>query len=524
MAQETAIIIGAGPAGLTAAYELLDRTDKKPIVYEMTGDIGGLSKTVNHNGNRIDIGGHRFFSKSDRVMKWWLDFLPLQGAPSIDDILFNRDVPLSNKKEAPDPEKTDIVMLVRNRLSRILFLRKFFDYPVTLNFNTLKNLGIKQIIKIALSYFKIRIFPIKEEKNLEDFFTNRFGKELYCLFFKDYTEKVWGVPCSKISPEWGGQRVRGLSVTKAILHAVRNVVLKDSSLARKDTETSLIEQFFYPKLGPGQMWETVAKAIQEKGGEIYLHHKAVGLKMDGQLITEIKVKDMLTGKVETRRGDYLFSSMPVKDLIQSIEVNIPKNVLEIAKRLEYRDFITVGLLLKELKVKNQTREKTINDIIPDNWIYIQENDVKLGRIQIFNNWSPYMVNNRDTIWIGLEYFCSEGDKLWEKSDEDLAEFAIDELATIDIIDNKEVLDFVVIRVPKTYPAYFRAYKQFSEIRDFTDNIANLFLVGRNGMHRYNNMDHSMMTAMLSVDNIIENIKTKGNIWEVNIEEQYHEEP
>jgi len=481
--QKTAIIVGAGPAGLTAAYELLNRTDIKPIIYEMTGDIGGISKTINYKGNRIDIGGHRFFSKSDRVMRWWKNILSSQ-------------------------------MLTRRRLSRIFFMRKLFNYPVSLNLNTFSNLGFRRIIKIGLSYIKTRFSPIKNEGSLEDFFINRFGKELYLTFFKDYTEKVWGIPCNKIRPEWGRQRIKGLSISKTLLHAVKK---------QKNIETSLIGQFMYPKLGPGQMWEQVAGIIKEKGGEIHLKHKVIGLKRYDNKIVEAVVKEKTANEPITKTADYFFSTMPVKELIQSLGNDMPQEIQQVAQGLMYRDFITVGLLLRKLKIKNETRIKTINNLVPDNWIYIQERDVKLGRIQIFNNWSPYMVKDENTVWIGLEYFCNEGGELWNKTDESFAKFAIDELAKIDIIEKEDVLDKVVIRMPKTYPAYFGAYDQFHLIKNFTDKFENLFLIGRNGMHRYNNQDHSMLTAMTAVENIINNIKSKHNIWAVNTEDEYHEE-
>ncbi|MCL6473009.1 MAG: NAD(P)/FAD-dependent oxidoreductase [Firmicutes bacterium] len=523
MKQKSAIIIGAGPAGLTAAYELLNKTDIKPIIFEMTGDIGGISKTVNYKGNRIDIGGHRFFSKSDRVMQWWQDILPLQGKPSRDDILLERAVPLSKDADAPDPEKTDKVMLIRSRLSRIFFLRKFFDYPVTLNLNTFANLGLVRVARIGLSYIKVRLMPIREERSLEDFFINRFGKELYLTFFKDYTEKVWGIPCSEINPEWGAQRIKGLSITKAVFHALKSIFSKDSSISQKDTETSLIGQFMYPKLGPGQMWEEVVRKIQGKGAEIYLNHQVVEIKPKDNKIAEVKVKDMATGKTKTIKGDYFFSTMPVRELVQAFTEGVPPRVSKIAKGLIYRDFITVGLLLKKLKIKNKTKHKTFNDIIPDNWIYIQERDVKIGRLQVFNNWSPYLVKNENTVWVGLEYFCNEGDELWSMTDKDFTEFAIGELAKIDIIEKSDVLDSMVLRMPKAYPAYFGTYGQFDTIRSFVDKFDNLFLIGRNGMHRYNNMDHSMLTAMVAVENIINGVTTKDNIWAVNAEKEYHEE-
>ena len=519
---KTAIIIGAGPAGLTAAYELLQNTNIKPIIFEATSDIGGISKTINYKGNRIDLGGHRFFSKSERVMKWWQNVLPLQGAPSKDDLMLNRKIPLSKDNNAPDPQKQNEVMLVRSRLSRIFFLRKFFDYPISLNLKTLQNLGLLRIIRIGWSYLTIRFFSIKKEKTLEDFFINRFGKELYLTFFKDYTEKVWGVSCSKIKPEWGAQRVKGLSITKAIIHALKNIFSKDKSLDQKKTETSLIEQFLYPKYGPGQLWEKVAELISEKGGEVNLNQKVIGFETNNNQIISITIRNEKTGKESKIEGDYVFSTMPVKDLIKSMGEQIPKEVKKVSEGLIYRDFVTVGLLLKKMKIKNETKFKTMNNIVPDNWIYIQERDVKVGRLQIFNNWSPYMVKDENNVWIGLEYFCNEGDELWCMADKDFAEFAIDEFYKINLIEKKNVLDSVVIRMPKTYPAYFGSYDKFNKIRKFTDKFENLFLIGRNGMHRYNNQDHSMLSAMIAVENITNNIKTKDNIWKVNTEEEYHE--
>lgn len=515
--QGTAIIIGAGPAGLTAAYELVHRTEIKPIIYEMTGDIGGLARTVNYKGNRIDTGGHRFFSKSNRVIQWWLNILPLQRAPSKDDIKFKRYVPLSKEANGPDPEKTDRVMLIRNRVSRIFFLRKFFNYPLSIDFKIFSNLGAMRILRIVLSYLRSRLFPIREERTLEDFFINRFGREMYLTFFENYTEKVWGIPCKKIKADWGSQRIKGLSITKAIADAVRKIFfLNGLSLAQKNIETSLIKQFMYPKFGPGQLWEEIARIVEAKGGKIYLNHRTTGLRYQDSKIVEVEVKDETTGKIITAKGDYFFSTMPVKDLIQALGEEVPAEVQQIAGGLVYRDFVIAGLLLRRLKIGNKTsRIKTINGVIPDNWIYMQEKDVKVGRIQIFNNWSPYMVKDENTMWIGLEYFCNEGDWLWNKSDGELTRFAIDELIKIGFIEKEDFLDSVVIRVPKTYPAYNGVYGQFHIIRDFTDRFRNLFLVGRNGMHRYNNSDHSMLTAMVAVDNVINGIESKDNIWAVN---------
>ncbi len=525
--QQTAIIIGAGPAGLTAAYELLHKTKIKPIVFEASDDIGGISKTVNYKGNRIDIGGHRFFSKSDRVMEWWHNILPIEKTDASQSFTLKyqgktREIAGG---DGADPDKTDDVMLVRSRLSRIFWGGKFFNYPVTLEPSTIKNLGPWRVTKMGVSYIKARIKPLPE-KSLEEFYVNRFGRELYNTFFRDYTEKVWGVPCSKIAPDWGAQRVKGLSVTKAVTHAFKKQFAKKSAkdISQKGTETSLIEYFLYPKLGPGHMWETVAKIVRKKGGTVTKNKAVVKIHAEKGKITGVDVLDTQTKKIERVDGDYFFSTMPVNELIASFSgVKVPANVKEVAAGLPYRDFITVGLLLKKLKITNQTERKTKNDVVPDNWIYIQEPSVKVGRLQVFNNWSPYLVKNDKNVWVGMEYFVNEGDKMWTKPDKNMAAFGIKELASIGIIDANDVLDSTIIRVKKTYPAYFGTYDRFDEIRKFTDSFENLFLLGRNGMHRYNNQDHSMLTAMTAVENIIAGRKDKDNIWDVNVEQEYHEE-
>lgn len=534
MKDKIAIIIGAGPAGLTAAYELLDKTDIRPIIFEASGEIGGISKTVNYKGNRIDIGGHRFFSKSDRIMKWWQNIMPLQGAPAKDDLILDRKVPLSKKVilrylgeekadivEAPDPQKKDKVMLVRNRLSRIFYMRKFFDYPISLSRDTIANLGPIRTIKIGFSYLKAKLFPISHERSLEDFFINRFGKELYETFFKDYTEKVWGVPCNKIKPEWGAQRIKGLSISKVIAHALKKPFVS-KRMEQQNVETSLIERFLYPKFGPGQMWEEVARQIKDSGGEIYLNHRVVGISHEKGRVAAVVVEDARTGLRKTIEGDFFFSTMPIKDLVNGMGKSVPGDIKNIANRLAYRDFITVGLLLNRLRMKNEFDIRTINGIIPDTWIYVQERDVKLGRLQIFNNWSPYMVADENKVWIGLEYFCNEGDDLWNLPDNKFLAFAKSELAKIGFANEEDVLDGVVLRVPKAYPAYFGSYDHIHSVRNYLDAFKNLFLIGRNGMHRYNNQDHSMLSAMIAVENIINGVKTKENIWNVNAEEEYLE--
>lgn len=496
MPQKTACIIGAGPAGLTAALELLKQTDIKPVIFEMSSAIGGLSRTVNYQGNRIDIGGHRFFSKSDRVMQTWLEILPQES-------------------QATTAENTDKVMLVRNRLSRILFLRKFFAYPLALNLDTLQKLGPVRVLKIGTSYLNAQVRPVSPEQTLEDFFINRFGRELYRMFFEDYTEKVWGVPCRDIPRDWGAQRVKGLSITKAVWHAVKKQFDTKENLDQKQTETSLIERFLYPKYGPGQLWEQVADRIKEQGGKILLEHKIVGIECCGKHIKSITALNEKTGETSRIPLDYLLSSMPVKDLINALTGDeTPQPVQDVANGLMYRDFITIGVMLPGGR----------KQLLPDNWIYIQEKDVKVGRIQVFNNWSPYMVQQPQALWLGLEYFCNQGDDLWKRTDTSLQALAAKELKEIGFIhDCREVMDAVVIRMPKAYPAYFGSYQQFAVVREYVDQIGNLFLIGRNGMHRYNNMDHSMLTAMAAVENISSGVITKSNLWAINAEEAYHEQ-
>ncbi len=528
-----AIIIGAGPAGLTAAYEILNKTDIKPIILESTNMIGGISQTNVYKGNRIDIGGHRFFSKSKTVMDWWMNILPIQESPSYDDKVLGKkldyslldnicDIELSDNYDSNlDPEKSDELLLIRNRISRILFLKKLFNYPVTLNSDTLKKLGIKRTLKIGLDYFKTIIHKLPED-NLENFYINRFGRELYKTFFEKYTHKVWGVECKNISADWGAQRVKSLNITKTIIHALHEL----TKINEKNVETSLIEQFLYPKLGPGQMWETVAKKIVDMGGEIHFNSEVVELKVDENKINSVITVNNSTNEKNSYSGDYFISTMPVKDLVYSIDIanknKVPSDVYDISQGLVYRDFITVGLLLNDINLKNETENPTINNILPDTWIYIQEENVKLGRVQIFNNWSPYLVSDNDKIWLGLEYFCNEGDELWNKSNEKMSNFAINELDSINFISKENVEDSVVIRIPKAYPAYFGTFDKFDNVKEYLDHFDNLFLIGRNGMHRYNNMDHSMLSAMEAVNNIINGKTDNSNIWAVNSEKNYHE--
>lgn len=529
--RKIALIAGAGPAGLTAAYELLERTDIIPVIFEKSNDIGGISKTVNYKNNRIDIGGHRFFSKSDRVMNWWLHIMPVQNNST--DALHihyqNKERVLERDQFpfADDPQE-DLVMLVRERLSRIYYLKRFFNYPVQLSAETLRGLGLLRTVKIFCSYVKARVAPIKQELSLEDFMINRFGRELYLTFFKDYTEKVWGIDCKKIAPEWGAQRIKGLSITQAIKHALKQQKkqkhTEGNDIRQKGTETSLIEKFLYPKYGPGQMWEEVARQVQERGGIIRMNCEVQQMHHEQGRIVSAVIKDLLTGKEERISCDYFFSTMPVKQLVGGFSPSLPPAAREIAQGLLYRDFITVGLLMDKLKIrKDQNKPAGSENTVADNWIYIQEREVKVGRLQVFNNWSPFMVADPSKVWIGMEYFCNEGDKLWNMEDGLLKEFAIKELEQIGIIDAGDVKDSTVLRMEKAYPAYFGTYDRFDELKSELNVFSNLFLVGRNGMHKYNNSDHSMLTAMVAVDNIVAGSGDKENLWKINTEMEYHEE-
>lgn len=518
--KKNAIIAGAGPAGLTAAYELLEKTDILPEVHEASDTIGGISQTVCYHGNRMDIGGHRFFSKNQIIMEWWNKMMPMQGSPSKDDLLLNQNDKKLNSS-GPDPEKEDRVILLRHRVSRIFFLRKFFDYPISMKKQTFTNMGLIRMIRAGLGYLWSCVHKLPET-SLENFYINRFGRPLYEMFFEAYTEKVWGIHPSKLGADWGSQRVKGLSVSAVIIDMLQKTFgnKKDNS----NVETSLIEQFIYPKYGPGQLWETVADNVEHAGGIIKLNSKVKKIHIEGNLVKSVTIVKE-DGTTENRPCDYFLSTMPIKDLIDSIDgIEVNQNVKRIASELPYRDFITVGLCVDKLKIKNETKIKTYQERVPDTWIYIQERDVKIGRLQIFNNWSPYLVKDYEhTMWIGLEYFCTEGDELWRMSKEDFIAMAIKELEKIDIIETGAVLDACHVKVKKAYPAYYGSYYQLEEVKSFLNSIENLFCMGRNGQHRYNNMDHSMLTAMETVDCIRSgNLTDKSKIWNVNTETVYHE--
>lgn len=517
-------IIGGGPAGLTAAYELLKDggSEKYDVtVYEESDHLGGISATINHNGNRMDLGGHRFFSKDETIMNWWSNIMPVQGQPSFDDKVLGRDKEFTGNCDV-DPEKMDNVMLIRDRVSRIYYDKKFFDYPVKMNVNTIKNMGIGKTFKSGTSYLMTKAHKLPED-NLENFYINRFGKQLYSMFFEGYTAKLWGRHPRDISADWGAQRVKGLSIP---------AILKDmftKAVGKKDNanaETSLIEQFWYPKYGPGQLWTLVGDKILEIGGHIEYNSKVREIIRDDNVYKINSIVYEQYHILKEVKVDEVISSMPVKDLVNSFsgKEQTSETIKEIANGLPYRDFITVGILAKKLKLKNETGFKTLRNIVPDCWIYVQDKGYKMGRIQIFNNWSPYMVEKpADTVWIGLEYFCTEGDKLWNLSEKKFTECAIRELVKMGIVDREDIIDTHQEKVKKAYPAYFDTYSEFDLVKTYLSNISNLWCIGRNGQHRYNNMDHSMMTGIKTAEHIKNDNRDKQDIWNVNTEKEYHEE-
>ncbi|MBQ7208875.1 MAG: NAD(P)-binding protein [Lentisphaeria bacterium] len=517
MPPKRVVIIGAGPAGLTAGYELLRRSqDFSVTILEESSEIGGLSRTVFHNGNRMDIGGHRFFSKDPEVNAMWQELMPCQGAPAYDDKRLGRAVRLA--ENGADPEKTDRVMLLRTRVSRIFYRNVFFDYPIRASLQTIRGLGLGTTVSAGVSYLRSVLFKLPE-KSLENFYINRFGRKLYSIFFEGYTEKLWGRHPRTISADWGAQRVKGLSIAAVLRDFLQRII---PGTGGKKVETSLIKEFHYPKYGPGQFWQIVASELEKMGGKIRFQCRAEKLLRDENGITGVIFNH--NGVRENSSCDYVISSMPIKDLIAGMDA-VPQSVREVADGLPYRDFITVGLLLDKLRLKNETNLKTLSDIVPDCWIYVQDTRVRLGRIQIFNNWSPYMTTDPENrIWIGLEYFCDEGDSLWSLSPESLKNFGVTELIKIGILDkDAAVYDFHVEKVKKAYPAYFDTYDSMDEIIRFLNPIKNLYCVGRNGQHRYNNMDHSMATSFAAIRHILQGgDDDKSAVWNVNTEKEYHE--
>lgn len=459
------LIIGAGPAGLTAAWEA-EKHGIKTLIIEGDKEIGGISRTVERNGWRFDIGGHRFFTKVDEVYQIW------------DEILDEED------------------FLLRPRMSRIYYKNKFYDYPLKAS-NALLNLGIIEAVRCVLSYFYVRVFPPKNQDNFEDWVAARFGWRLYNIFFKTYTEKVWGVDARKIGSDWASQRIKNLSLMKAILNAFQ--INKSGEII-----TTLIDKFKYPKYGPGMMWETAYKKLEEKNHKILLSSKVVEINKENDTY-KVKID---SGEVFEAKN--ILSSMPLAHLPKTIKPIPNNNVLESGQNLKFRDFLSVALVIDE------------KDAFPDNWIYIHDPGVKVGRVQNYGSWSPYLVKEGKTC-LGLEYFVNIGDELWSMEDEKLIDLGIKELEKLSLIKTNSTPEGYVVRMPKAYPVYDLDYsKNIDTIEKWLSNDhKNIYPIGRNGMHRYNNQDHSMMTAVLSVRNII--LGEKNNIWKVNVEEDYHEE-
>ncbi|MDP2041756.1 MAG: NAD(P)/FAD-dependent oxidoreductase [Algoriphagus sp.] len=508
MNKKKVIIIGAGPAGLTAAYEL-SKTGKYDItVLEADNQVGGISKTVNHQGNLIDIGGHRFFSKSQKVLNWWAKFLPIL------DTTHHLEIGYHSKTQNLDEilrKNSEGAMLVRKRKSRIYFNKKLFEYPLKLNPQLLLNLGILKSYRIVKGIIYARIFPIKNERNLEDFFINNFGKELYHTFFKDYTEKVWGKPCTDLSSEWGRQRIKSLKIRDLVKHSAQKILIPRKY--QNASARTLIEKFLYPAKGPGMLWEKVAAACMDSGVVFLFQAKLSKLHIEDGLVTKVSYQTSQNPE-NVLDCDAVFSTMPIKNLIHTIQDEVPIEVAKIAQELEYRDFLIVGLELKTLKIEQEKGK-----LIKDNWLYIQDGGVKVGRLQIFNNWSPFMAP-ANNIWIGAEYFCQHTDELWNMSDEKILDFALTELSLIGVLDKGQFLSGKVVRCPKAYPTYSGSYHHLNQVIDYLDTKKNLFPMGRNGLHKYNNQDHSMLTAFKAVELFERGEMSKMEIWTINSDDEY----
>ncbi|MGB3807540.1 MAG: NAD(P)/FAD-dependent oxidoreductase [Erythrobacter sp.] len=465
--QKSVVVIGGGPAGLTAAYQLQRRSDEyRPIVFEGGDIVGGIARTETHKGYRFDIGGHRFFTKVPEVEAMWKEVLG-------DEFI---TVP---------------------RQSRIYYRGKFFNYPLRI-FNALSNIGVYESARIAVSYAKWRVRPHRQEDSFEQWVQNRFGGRLYMHFFRSYTEKVWGIPPSDIRADWAAQRIKNLSLTKAVRNALTGA---------NDT-ASLIEEFQYPRLGPGQMWEMTSDLIEENGGSVERRTLATRVLREKDRVTAVEVQDR-EGATRVVEADQFVSTMAIADLIAAFDPPPPQHVREAADKLRYRDFLIVTLILDRA------------DPFPDNWIYVHSPDVKVGRIQNFRAWSPDMLPDPDTASIGMEYFCQEGDGLWTMAEEDLRALATKELAQLGLAEQDDVVDAAIIRQPKAYPVYDGEYKDALDvIEQWIRGLENFQTVGRNGLHRYNNQDHSMLSAMYAARNILGEDK---DVWNVNVERSYHEE-
>jgi protoporphyrinogen oxidase len=471
-----AIVVGAGPAGLTAAYELCKAGQAVTVLESDPEYVGGISRTVNYRGYRFDIGGHRFFSKSQEVEDLWTEIL---GSD----------------------------MLQRPRSSKIYYGGQFYSYPLK-PFEALSKLGLGQSTLCVLSFLAAKIHPTANPRSFEDWVVNQFGRRLFRIFFKTYTEKVWGMSCSAISADWAAQRIKGLSLGSAVKNALFPA---RESTDRTRVVKTLIDTFRYPRLGPGMMWEMCAKKVRNMGGEVLLGRGVVGCRYGADSCSWTVTARTPDGKFEEHRGEHVISSMPVRQLVAQIEPRLPDNARHSAESLRYRDFLTVGLILRERHRFN------------DNWIYIHDPNVKVGRVQNYKSWSPDMVPDSNYCCYGMEYFCFEGDGLWNSPDQDLIALAKKEIEQVKLATAADVVDGCVIRQPKAYPVYDDDYKRHVEVirRAIEAHCPNLHLVGRNGMHKYNNQDHAMMTAMLAARNILAG-EQKYDVWAVNEDGEYHE--
>jgi protoporphyrinogen oxidase len=471
---KTVLIVGAGPAGLTSGAELVEHGFEVQILEKDPEFVGGISRTARYKGYRFDIGGHRFFSKSPEITKWWRQRLP-----------------------------HDFIQV--RRMSRIFYGGKFYDYPLRA-MNALGNLGIWTSGLCMLSYLLARLSPIRPEKSFADWVTNRFGSKLFTIFFKTYTEKVWGMPCHEISADWAAQRIKGLSLLKAVWHALLPADKKGASA--KGSIKTLIDRFEYPRLGPGMMWEKTRDDLLKAGAGIHMGLTAAKIKRAGSRITAIVSEDT-AGNQQEWPAEAFILSMPLQETVLKMDPPLADSALAAAKRLRYRDFLTVALMVRQ------------TNLFPDNWIYVHDPGVRLGRIQNFNNWSPEMVPATDTTCLGLEYFCFEGDGLWTLSDPELIELGKKELAQLGLVKPESVFDGCVVRMPKSYPVYGPGYQEdLDAIRMELEKLENCQVVGRNGLHKYNNQDHSMMTALLAARNLS---GAAYNVWKVNTDAEYHEE-
>ncbi len=473
VASYASVIAGAGPAGLTAAYELTKHGHPCVVLESEPALVGGISRTDTYKGYRFDIGGHRFFSKSEEVNRLWREILGDE-------------------------------LIVRDRLSRIFYSRKFFYYPLR-PFDALSKLGIPRATRMILSYLKARLRPIRPERSYEDWLVNRFGRLLFETFFKTYTEKVWGMSTDTISPDWAAQRVKGLDLYRTIV----NAFLPGRRGEDGEVIKTLIDQFHYPRLGPGQMWEAARDKVKAGGGAVHMDSAVESIEHDGSGITAFVTRDS-RGRRTRYLGHHFISTLPVRTLIRSMTPAAPAEVLEAASALKYRDFLTVVLIVDRAET------------FPDNWIYVHEPDVRVGRVQNFKNWSPSMVPDPSKSSLGMEYFCFEGDGLWTMPDDELVALGRREIDAIGLVKATDVIDGCVVRMPKAYPVYDDAYKQHvAVIRGWLKGFPNLELAGRNGMHKYNNQDHSMMTALLAARNILG--LGSFDTWKVNTDAEYHEE-